>query len=109
VSGYDVTDRGEVERLLEEVDAKIGLDRLRALHVNDARDGLGSNRDRHANIGEGLLGDKLTAFLGQPALRDLPAVLEVPGPQDHGPDAAEVAKLKALVKKAARRRPRSKR
>ena len=109
VSGYDVTDRDEVERLVEEVDTKIGLDRLRVLHVNDARDSLGSNRDRHANIGEGVLGDKLAAFLGHPALRELPAVLEVPGPDDHGADAAEVAKLKALVKKAARRRPKSKR
>ena len=106
VSGYDVTDADTVDRLVEEVDSKIGLDRLRALHVNDARDGLGSNRDRHANIGDGVLGEKLRAFLGHPALRDLPAVLEVPGPDDHGPDAAEVAKLKALYKRAARsRRP----
>jgi deoxyribonuclease IV len=104
VSGYDVTDAGEVDRLVDEVDAKIGLDRLRVLHINDARDGLGSNRDRHANIGEGVLGDRLRAFLGHPALRKLPAVLEVPGADDHGPDAAEVAKLKALYKKAARSR-----
>ena len=109
VSGYDVTERDGVARLLEEVDGKIGLDRLRALHVNDARDGLGSNRDRHANVGEGVLGDKLAVFLGHPALRKLPAVLEVPGADDHGPDAAEVAKLKALVKKAARRRTWAKR
>jgi len=109
VSGYDVTDRDAVDGLVEEVDAKIGLDRLRALHVNDARDGLGSNRDRHANIGDGVLGDKLAAFLGHPSLRHLPAVLEVPGPDDHGPDAAEVAKLKALCKKAARRRTKSSR
>jgi deoxyribonuclease-4 len=104
VSGYDVTNAGEVDRLVDEVEAKIGLDRFRALHVNDARDGLGSNRDRHANIGEGVLGDKLAAMLGHPAVRDLPGVLEVPGPDDHGPDAAEVAKLKALYRKAARRR-----
>jgi deoxyribonuclease IV len=110
VSGYDVTDAEAVDLLVEEVDSKIGLDRLRALHVNDARDGLGSNRDRHANIGEGVLGDRLRAFLGHPSLRDLPAVLEVPGPDDHGADAAEVAKLKALYKKAARsRRPAQRR
>lgn len=64
VSGYDVTDRDALDRVLEDVDARIGLDRLRALHVNDARDPLGSNRDRHANIGEGLLGKKLGVFLG---------------------------------------------
>ena len=43
--------------MLKEVDDTIGLDRLRALHVNDAPAGLGSNRDRHANVGEGLIGD----------------------------------------------------
>jgi deoxyribonuclease IV len=106
VSGYDVTDRDAVDTLLEEVEAKIGLDRLRALHVNDARDALGSNRDRHANIGDGVLGDKLAAMLGHPAIRSLPAVMEVPGPDDHGPDAAEIAKLKALYRKAARSRSR---
>ena len=57
VSGYDIADRDELDRLVEELDASIGLDRLRALHVNDSQTPLGSNRDRHANIGEGLLGD----------------------------------------------------
>jgi deoxyribonuclease IV len=104
VSGYDVTDADAVERLLEEVDARMGLDRLRALHVNDARDARGSNRDRHANIGEGLLGEKLAVVLGHPALQALPAVLEVPGPDNHGPDAAEVAKLKKLHEAATRRK-----
>ncbi len=106
VSGYDVTDAGAVDRLLDEVDAGIGLDRVRTLHVNDALDGLGSNRDRHANIGDGRLGDRLAVILGHPAVRGLPAVLEVPGPDNHGADAAEVAKLKALAKKAARRKRR---
>jgi deoxyribonuclease-4 len=104
VSGYDVTDPDAVERLVEEVDATIGLDRLRLLHVNDASAPLGSNRDRHANIGEGLLGGKLAVMLGHPALRDLPAVLEVPGPDNHGPDAAEVRKLRDLAKRARKRR-----
>jgi deoxyribonuclease IV len=102
VSGYDVTDRGELDRVLEEVDAKVGLDRLRALHVNDARDPLGSNRDRHANIGDGLLGKKLAVFLGHPALQGLPALLEVPGKDGHGPDAEQVRKLKRLHASASR-------
>ena len=106
VSGYDVTDAGAVDALLAEVDGRIGLDRLRALHVNDARDGLGSNRDRHANLGDGVLGDRLTMMLGHPAVRDLPAVLEVPGPDNHGPDANEVTKLRELCKRATRRRRR---
>jgi deoxyribonuclease IV len=96
VSGADVTDRGALEEILGEVGAKIGLDRLRALHVNDAKDPLGSNRDRHANLGEGLIGNGLSVLLGHPSLQDLPAILEVPGPVGRGPDAAQVRKLKKL-------------
>jgi deoxyribonuclease-4 len=96
VSGFDVTDRGELDRLVEELDSRVGLDRLRALHVNDAQAPLGSNRDRHANIGDGLIGEQLGSFLGHPALQGLPAVLEVPGPDNHGPDEGEMRKLREL-------------
>ena len=96
VSGYDVTKRDELDRLLEEVDRSLGLDRLRALHVNDSKAPLGSNRDRHDNVGRGLLGEELGVFLGHPALQKLPAVLEVPGADGHGPDAAEVRRLREL-------------
>ena len=96
VSGYDVGDRDALDRLLDEVDGTIGFDRLRCLHVNDANAPLGSNRDRHANIGEGLLGEKLGVFLRHPDLQGLPAVLEVPGPDNHGPDANEIRKTKEL-------------
>ena len=95
-SGCDVTDRDALDRLLDEVDRKIGLKRLRALHVNDSKTPLGSNRDRHANVGQGLMGEQLGVFVGHPALQGLPAVLETPGPDGHGPDAAEVQKLRDL-------------
>jgi deoxyribonuclease-4 len=95
-SGYDVTDRDALDRLLEEIDGTIGLDRVRALHVNDSKTPLGSNRDRHDNILEGLMGEKLGVFLSHPAFQTLPAVLEVPGSNGHGPDAAEVTKLREL-------------
>jgi deoxyribonuclease-4 len=101
VSGIDVTDRKTLDALLKDVDARIGLDRLRALHVNDAAAPLGSNRDRHANIGEGLLGDKLGVFLAHPRLQGLPALLEVPGKNGKGPDADEIRKLKDLHARAA--------
>ena len=97
VSGVDVTDAATVDALVAEVDARIGLARLRALHVNDALDGLGANRDRHANIGQGLMGKKLAVFLGHPAFKDLPAVAETPGPDNHGPDAAEMKRFKKLA------------
>jgi deoxyribonuclease IV len=100
VSGVDVTDAAALDALLDEVDDSIGLDRLRALHVNDSAAPLGSNRDRHANIGEGLLGERLGVFLGNPRLQGLPAVLEVAGPENKGPDANEVRKAKELHARA---------
>jgi deoxyribonuclease IV len=95
-SGFDVTDRDELDRLLAEIDARIGLDRVRALHVNDSKTPLGSNRDRHDNVLDGMMGERLGVFLSHPALQGLPAVLEVPGPDGHGPDAGEIRKLREL-------------
>jgi deoxyribonuclease-4 len=95
-SGYDVTDPQEVDKLVGELDAGIGLDRLRALHVNDSAAQLGSNRDRHANIGEGMMGEDLGAFLAHPAFQHLSAYLEVPGVNKHGPNADEIQKLREL-------------
>jgi deoxyribonuclease IV len=96
VSGYDVTDRSTLDRVLAELDRIIGFDRLRCLHVNDAKTPLGSNRDRHDNVGDGLMGEGLGVFLGHPDLQGLPAVLEVPGKDGHGPDADQVRKTKEL-------------
>jgi deoxyribonuclease-4 len=102
-SGYDVTDRPTLTRTLKELDERIGLDRLRCLHVNDSKTPLGSNRDRHDNIGDGLIGDRMTVFLGHPKLRGLPALLEVPGRDGHGPDAEQMEKLRKLYAKATKR------
>jgi deoxyribonuclease-4 len=96
VSGIDVTDREVLDGLLEQLDAKIGLDRLRALHINDAAAGLGSNRDRHANILEGELGEDLGVFLSHPRLQGLPAFLEVPGVNKKGPNAEELKKVRSI-------------
>jgi deoxyribonuclease IV len=96
VSGVDVTDPAALDACLDEVDSTIGLDRLRALHVNDAAAPFASNRDRHANILEGELGEKLGVFLGSPRLQGLPAVLETAGPENRGPDANEIRKTKEL-------------
>ena len=96
VSGYDVTKRDELDRVLAEVEERIGLDRLRALHANDSKAPLGSNRDRHENIGEGIIGRELGIFLAHPKLQGLPAYLEVPGTDGHGPDADELAKIRDI-------------
>ncbi len=95
--------------ILDELDAKIGLDRLQALHVNDSQMPLGSNRDRHASLGEGELGDKgLRVFLSEPRFEGLPAVLETPGPGQSGtgPDLGEVRKAKRLRREGLRNRRR---
>ena len=96
VSGYDVTQPQAVDELVGAVDGGIGLDRLRALHVNDSAAELGSNRDRHANIGEGLMGEGLGAFIAHPALQHLSVYLEVPGVNKRGPNAEEIKKVREL-------------
>jgi deoxyribonuclease-4 len=102
-SGCDVTDPAALDSLLDEFDSLIGLDRLRALHVNDSQTPLNSNRDRHANLCEGLIGDKLSVFLGNPRLQDLPAVVETEGQHGKGADAEEMRKLRKLWKAGTRR------
>jgi deoxyribonuclease-4 len=103
-SGYDVTDRDELDKALAQLDDSIGLDRLRCLHVNDSKTPLGSNRDRHDNIGDGLMGEKLGVFLTHPKLQGLPAYLEVPGTDGHGPDKEQVTRLKRLYERATKTR-----
>jgi len=96
VSGVDVTDPAALEACLDEVDDAIGLERLRAVHVNDSAAPFASNRDRHANILDGVLGEQLGVFLASPRLQGLPAVLETAGPDNRGPDAHEIRKAKEL-------------
>ena len=99
VQGYDVTDPDSLAAIVDEADTKVGLDRLRCLHVNDAAAPLGSCRDRHANIGKGEMGKQgLAAFLSEPRFDGLPATLETPGPNKKGPDKKEVQAAKRLRK-----------
>ena len=100
VSGLDVTDAEAWDACLREVDERIGLDRLRALHANDAKAPLGSNRDRHDNIGDGVMGEGMGVFLAHPDVQHLPVVLEVPGADGHGPNAEEIQKLRDLHARA---------
>lgn len=100
-SGYDLRTSDGIERAVDEIERTIGLDRLRLIHANDSKAGLGSAVDRHANIGEGQLGeDAFARLLGHPALADLPWVLEVPGYEKKGPDVANVRALMRLAGRA---------
>jgi deoxyribonuclease-4 len=106
-SGYDIRTPAGVDAFTSEAIAKLGRDRLGSLHLNDSIAPLGSNRDRHANIGEGELGEEgCAAFLGAPALQRLPCVLETPGEKGSGASGAEVALSKRLHARAvSARRP----
>ena len=102
-SGYEVRKRAAFKEVVDEYDRVVGLDRLRALHLNDSKTGLGSNVDRHANLGQGELGEAgIRVFLGEPRFSGLPVLIEVPGPDGQGPDKKEVALAKRLRPKAAR-------
>src|SRR5580693_3110726 len=99
-SGYDIRTDAGMGALLDEVSAKVGAERIGSLHLNDSQTPLGSNRDRHADIGDGELGEAgCAAFLSAPALESLPCVLETPGENRSGPSAEEVALAVALSKR----------
>ena len=105
VQGYDITDAAHLSAVLDEADQKVGLDRLRCLHVNDAAAPLGSCRDRHANVGTGEMGKRgLAAFLSEPRFEGLPATLETPGPKKKGADRKEVLAAKRLRKAGLKQR-----
>jgi deoxyribonuclease-4 len=105
VQGYDITDEEHLGAVLDEADEKVGIERLGAVHVNDAAVPLGSHLDRHANIGKGEMGRKgLAAFLSEPRFEGLPATLETPGPEKKGSSKAEVTLAKRLRREGLKRR-----
>ena len=75
--GYDIVN--DLDGVLTEFDQIIGLDRLKAIHLNDSMNGLGSHKDRHAMIGEGEIGlEALVRVINHPATRGIPFILETP-------------------------------
>jgi deoxyribonuclease IV len=97
-SGYDERTKTDVSHTLDELDSVVGLGRVEVIHCNDSVTGLGSNRDRHANIGDGLIGEEgFRALLHEPRLGRLPFILEVPG-SGNGPDAEQVEVLNRLAR-----------
>jgi deoxyribonuclease IV len=105
VQGYDITDEAHLGTVLDEADAKVGIERLGAVHVNDAAVPLGACLDRHANIGKGEMGKRgLSAFLSEPRFEGLPCVLETNGPDGRGPDKAQITLTRRLRGQGLRRR-----
>ena len=96
-SGFEIRTPEALADVLDKGVALVGADRLGSLHLNDSQKPLGSNVDRHANVGEGELGEGGCAvFLSEPRFEGLPLVLETPGPKHSGPTAEELALTRAL-------------
>lgn len=94
--GYDIV--GALEDVLEEFDRTVGLNRLRAIHLNDSKNPFYSHRDRHEKIGQGSIGlEAFTAIINHPALRDLPFYLETPQ-EDVAGYGREIALLRGLYR-----------
>jgi deoxyribonuclease IV len=104
-SGYDVRTIEGVDEMLERFDAEVGLEKLRSLHLNDSLQPLGSNRDRHAPVAQGEMGeDGCAAFLSAPAFDGLPCILETPGDGDPpGGPAKEQIELTARLRERGRK------
>lgn len=104
-SGFEIRTPEALAEVMDEFEAKLGLERLGCLHVNDSKTPLGSNRDRHANLGEGELGRAgLRAFLSEPRFEGLPALIETPGFDKLGPDRKQVRLAKRLRREGLERR-----
>jgi len=100
-SGVDVSDRGALGAAIDDLDARMGLEQLRVLHVNDSKTPLGSNRDRHELVGKGLIGDGLATFLGHPAFQSLPAIVETW--VDEGSETRDLDAMRDLRRRGRRR------
>jgi deoxyribonuclease-4 len=91
-SGYDVRTAESLNQVIDEFDKVVGLERLGALHVNDSMTELGSNRDRHANLGYGEIGvEGMMAFLSEPRFEGLPMIFEGPGREAKSLEAVDMA------------------
>jgi deoxyribonuclease-4 len=100
-SGIAVSDPAALDAALEDLDSSIGLDRVRVLHANDSQTPLGSNRDRHELVGQGLIGDGLGTFLAHPAFKSLPAITETW--ENKGEATEDLDRMRDLRRRGVRR------
>jgi deoxyribonuclease-4 len=106
-SGYDIRTAERLGEVVDEFDRVVGLDRLGTLHVNDSVTPLGSNVDRHANLGDGVLGRKgIAAFLSEPRFEGLPCVFEGPGAAGKAVEKADIDNAWKLRKQGLKARGR---
>ncbi len=102
-AGYGLSDARPYRETFAELDRTIGIERLKAFHLNDSKTPLGSRRDRHEHIGEGEVGlDGFRRIVNDRRFRDLPMVLETPKGEDLDDDRRNLARLRSLVKRTRR-------
>jgi deoxyribonuclease-4 len=104
-SGYDVRTADSLSEVLDDFDSVVGLDRLGSLHVNDSVTPLGSNRDRHVNLGEGEIGPEgIAAFLSEPRFEGLPVIFEGPGAAGKAVERPDIENAIALRERGLQQR-----
>lgn len=95
-AGYNLAEEQGIEAAIDEFDKEIGLEKLKIIHLNDSKFGLGSKRDRHTHIGEGFIGtNSFRLLINHPQLKDLPFILETPKKNDKD-DPRNIELVKSL-------------
>jgi deoxyribonuclease IV len=106
-SGFDITSDDKLAAVIGECVDEFGIDRLGCIHVNDSMTPLGSNRDRHAPLGDGELGAQgCSAFLSEPRFEGLAAFFEGPGVEGEAPGKVDIDRMRDLRKQGLARRKR---
>jgi deoxyribonuclease-4 len=96
-AGYDLVN--DLDGVIEDMDRELGIENIKAIHINDSKKKLGSNKDRHANLGEGEIGEKaLKEILHRKEFKDTPFILETPALKNGKDMESEIKKLKELAK-----------
>ncbi|MBU1120173.1 deoxyribonuclease IV [Patescibacteria group bacterium] len=95
-AGYDWANN--LDGVMEDLDREVGIENIKAIHLNDSAVELGSNKDRHANLGEGKIGEEaIKKILHEPKLKEIPFIMETPGLKDAESTLKEVEMLKKLI------------
>lgn len=96
-SGFDLRDKDQTRKLIQQLKDEKIIDKVALIHLNDSATDLASGRDNHADLGKGKIGTEgLKNFVNQPELSHLPLILETPGPDKMGPDANNIAIAKSF-------------
>lgn len=97
-AGFDIRTKDEVENTIKKIDNQLDFNLVGVIHINDSLVPYDSHRDRHANVGEGEIGEKgFKAFLTHKKVQDMPLLLEVPGENKSGPRQVDIEKIKSLA------------